>query len=67
MERVEAVKMREPGLSSQRAVGAMLLSMDPHLKGLGSHGWILNWEQQDQVLILKKQQQQQLFLAEMKN
>ena len=35
-------KMRRPGPSSQRAEGAMLLSMDPHLKALGSHARILN-------------------------
>ena len=35
-------KMRRPGPSSQRAEGAMLLSMGPHLKALGSHAKILN-------------------------
>lgn len=35
-------KMRRPGPSSQRAEGAMLLSMGPHLKALGSDARILN-------------------------
>ena len=36
------LEMRRPGPNSQRAEGAMLLSMDPHLKALGSHARILN-------------------------
>lgn len=46
---------------SQRAMSAMLLSRDPHPKEMGSHGGI-NWEQHDQVLILKK-----FFSAEVGN
>lgn len=54
MEREEGGKEEIVRPRSQRAMSAILLSRDPHPKGMGSHGRIFNREQHDQVLILKK-------------